>query len=250
MIIVQGSIGNLERLSFIVDTGTFPTVIDSGVTAKLGLHGKPDAVKGFAANGVGERLTLPGLHLGSVDADDLPVISFDLSYLQKALGVHIDALVGPDVLSRAGTFKIDYQSRTLAFGDQPSYGPTALSRPSARMTPVPFENLGIINVQVGYAALRLLMDTRTGQFVLFNSGKALEIGGTRVIAANTSRGDFKHDRVQLPPARVGDTDLGMPIAVVDSSPHSPLIDGVLGPASLKVRSVEFDYNHGLVSWVR
>jgi len=41
LIVVQGSLGLLDRLNFLVDTGTNPTALDRKIAKKLGLGGHP-----------------------------------------------------------------------------------------------------------------------------------------------------------------------------------------------------------------
>jgi hypothetical protein len=37
LVVVEGSIGNLETLAFIIDTGAYPSMVDQRISAALGL---------------------------------------------------------------------------------------------------------------------------------------------------------------------------------------------------------------------
>jgi Aspartyl protease len=44
IIVVQGSIGTLQKLNFVIDTGAVPSVVDPRVAQKLGLNGTSQSV--------------------------------------------------------------------------------------------------------------------------------------------------------------------------------------------------------------
>src|ERR1700675_2833053 len=44
LVIVEGSIGDFQKLSFLVDTGAYPSVIDRKIALKLGLAEQPSRV--------------------------------------------------------------------------------------------------------------------------------------------------------------------------------------------------------------
>src|SRR5438552_8392261 len=115
LVIVEGSIGNVQKLSFLVDTGAYPSVVDQKIAHNLGLAEQPGRVN-LSNKSVQTRLVvLPSLILGPTHAESLPVLTEDLSFFQKALGHKVDGIVGLDVL-RKSSFTINYQAKEMLFG--------------------------------------------------------------------------------------------------------------------------------------
>ena len=114
LIAVRGTIGGMDELPMLVDTGTSRTVVDRRITRQLGLLGTPDRLNVFGQAVPAERVILPRLHVGPVHAAELSVLAADLVPVGQRLGTRIDAIVGLDVL-RGHCFQIDYLSRRLVF---------------------------------------------------------------------------------------------------------------------------------------
>ena len=98
-----------------MDTGAYPSVVDQKIASSLGLTEHPGRVN-LSNTSVETRLVvLPSLLLGPVRAGSLPVLTQDLSFLQKAVGHKVDGIVGLDVLRRS-SFTINYRTKEMLFG--------------------------------------------------------------------------------------------------------------------------------------
>src|SRR4029077_17723844 len=86
LVIVEGSIGDFHKLSFLVDTGAHPSVIDRKIALKLRLAEQPSRVNLQNKSVQTGLVTLPSLLLGPLRVESLPVLTEDLSFLRKALG--------------------------------------------------------------------------------------------------------------------------------------------------------------------
>ena len=114
LVVTKGSIGRLDNLNLLIDTGTIPSAVDSRIARKLRLQTEPAMLVAFGQRVPIQSAVLDGLRIGSLQSGPVPAGVGDLSYLQ---GAHIDAIVGLDVLARTN-FSIDYRTRVLKFAPE------------------------------------------------------------------------------------------------------------------------------------
>ena len=106
LVVTKGSIGRLNGLSLLIDTGTIPSMVDARIARKLHLNAEPSMLIAFGQQIPIQSAALEGFRIGSLHSGPVPAGIGDLSYLE---GVQIDAIVGLDVLART-SFSIDYQN--------------------------------------------------------------------------------------------------------------------------------------------
>lgn len=247
LIVVQGALGDLERLNFLIDTGANPSAVDRKLAKKLGLQGTAGKLALFNQNTNVERVVLPSLRLGPIRATSLPGVVQDLSSVEKVLGVRIDAIVGFDVLSLS-SFSVDYRSKKVIFG------PIKLS-PAA----IPLDTgppTFTVQLQVLDEQIRLLVDTGAADLLLFEcrlSGQLRKLP-TRGVkrSSNSAQSQFELKEVLLPSMRLGVTDFGLQRAFLldDNTNCGRSFDGVVGPLSLGLKWIAFDFEHRSFSWER
>ncbi|HEV2273717.1 MAG TPA: aspartyl protease family protein, partial [Acidobacteriaceae bacterium] len=177
LIVARGSIGPLKGLHFLLDTGATPTVLDPRLAQKLHLEQQPAGIAVLGGRVQGARSMAPSLEFGPIRAANVPVLIEDLSFLEKALPVHIDAMIGLDVLGH-GSFVIDYASRAIGFGPAP---PLPVSIP-LRVK----DGLAIVDAEVNHAPVRLLVDTGASSLILFETGMPGSVSGLGVSAVRRS----------------------------------------------------------------
>jgi len=247
LIVVQGSLGDFERLNLLIDTGANPSAVDRKIAKKLGLQGTAGKLTLFNQNTNIERVVLPSLQLGPIRATSLPGLVQDLSSVEKVLGVRIDAIVGSDVLSLS-SFSIDYKSKKIIFGPM-KWSSAAV--PLGTGPPTFAVQLQVLDEQV-----RLLVDTGAADLLLFDcqlSGRLRELP-TRAVkrSSNSTQSQFELKEVLLPSATLGVTDFGPQRAFLldDNTNCGRSFDGVVGPLSLRLKWIAFDFEHRSFSWER
>jgi predicted aspartyl protease len=236
LVVTKGSIGRLNGLTLLIDTGTIPSVVDSRIARKLHLQTDSGQLVAFGQQVSIQNAVLDGFHIGSLQSGPVPVVVGDLSYLA---GVRIDAIIGLDVLART-SFSIDYQHGVLTFA------PQTRQHAIAPLEVVwPFVTVRMV---IGGKQVRLLVDTGSGDLVLFKTRLPAALAdppwrGDKTVqyASGTAR------LVRLDLRRVGlggriwDTLTAWSLdRTLEGYPAS--IDGVLGVRSLGCRRVAFDFD--------
>ena len=252
LVIVEGSIGNVHKLNFLVDTGAYPSVIDEKIARRLGLAEQPGRVNLSNQSLSTGLAVVPSLSIGSVLAESLPVLTQDLSYFKKALGQRGGGIVGLDVLRRR-SFTINYRSKEMVFG------------PVERLTfSAPFEtDTPVVTIGVGFQnrKLRLVVDSGGPDLMLFQSrmpDSTLQELGTEIVS--DAGGSFERKRVQIPEVNLGKETIGTQIAFVaddrkgdqqgNQKDEGDNFDGVLGMRGPQFWKIAFDFEHRRFAWER
>jgi len=244
LVVVEGSIGNVQKLNFLVDTGAYPSVIDQKIAHRLGLaeqHGRVN----LSNKSVQTRLVvLPSLLLGPVQAESLPVLTEDLSFLQKAVG-KVDGIVGLDIL-RKSSFTINYKTKEMLFG------------PVERLTfSAPFEtDTPVVTIRSRFQdrQLRLMIDTGTPDLMLLQSRMPDSTNWQTLGTEKTANvgGTFRNRKVRIPEVYLGKETIGAQIASVvdDRKDDGDNYDAVLGMKGPQFSKIAFDFERRRFSWER
>src|SRR3984957_7717690 len=243
LVIVEGSIGNVQKLHFLVDTGAYPSIVDQKIAHSLGLTEQPARVNLANKSVPTGHVILPSLLLGPVRAEALPVLTQDLSYMQKVVGYKVDAIIGLDVLRRS-SFTIDYRTKEILFG--PVEGLT-FSAPFEADVPVV-----TIRTRLQNHELRLVVDTGSPDVMLFESrmsdSAGLQTLGTQE-TVNAS-GTLRLRKVWIPEVYLGQERIGGQAAFIvnDHKDAGDDFDGVLGMKTPQQSKVAFDFERRRFSW--
>jgi hypothetical protein len=245
LVVVEGSIGNLHRLNFEVDTGAYPTIIDQKIARDLGLAEMPERVNLSNKSVEARRVVLPSLELGPIRVESLPVLAQDLSFFQKILGHKVDGIVGLDVL-RKSNFTINFRSKEMIFGG------TEKLKFSARFdtdTPVV-----TIRTRFQERRLRLVVDTGSPDLMLFQSRVPDTAGFQLLGMENVSdvSGTFQRRKVRIPDVYFGEEAVGAQVTFVvdDRKDRGDDFDGVLGTRGPQLWKIRFDFEQRTFRWER
>ena len=243
LVLIEGSVGSVEKLNLLVDTGAFPSVIDQKVARRLKLTELPERVNLWSKTFQTRRVILPSLRLGPIRAESLPALMEDLSFLQKAIGHKVDGIVGLDLL-RKSSFTINYATKEMLFGPVDSL---TFSAPFDTDTPV-------VTIRTTFQGQvqRLVVDTGGPDLMLFqsrmsNSAHFQELGTENVADVG---GTFARRRVRIPDVYLGNEPIGSQIAFLinDRKDEGDDFDGVLGFRSAHFRKIAFDFDHRMFRW--
>jgi Aspartyl protease len=243
LVIVEGSIGSVQKLSFLVDTGACPSVIDQKIAHDLKLAEQPKRVNLWNQSVQARQVVIPSLSVGPVRVESIPVLAEDLSFLQKALGFKVHAIVGMDVL-RKSSFTINYKLKEILFGV-----------PENLAHSIPFEtDTPVITVRMGFQdrRLRMVVDSGGPDLTLFRSRVSMPAGlqalGSETVA--DTRGTFQRTKVRIPELHMGKETVGAQTVflVDDQKDEGDDFDGVLGVRGLQFWKVAFDFENRRFSW--
>jgi len=245
MILVEGSIGTLDNLTFLIDTGATSSLLNANLARRLKIEGRDKTAVAYGKNLKVQSAILREFYVGDNRFRSVPVLVADFSLL-PVIGNHIDAILGMNALIRSN-FAIDYESRMVIFNPTDSLdSSTHLDTPELNL---------VIQLQVHGKPLRLLVDTGAKDLILFRSrlkdGQCGEptLKKKRIYHLGSSE---ELRMVQLSQVRFGETELGTLRAYrLDARIKGyPELHGIVGVSSLGLDRIQFDFDNQLVSWAR
>jgi predicted aspartyl protease len=239
LIVVQGSIGPLEKRNLVIDTGAYPSVIDREVARKLSLSGVRAELDAIDRTISSSAVIVPDVVVGPVRAVRLHSLVEDLSGVSRRAGIRIDGLIGLDVLAQV-SFRIDYRSRKIAFG---------LVDPLPSSAPFRWTDKKLcVDLDAGARSLRVLIDTGAEELVLFGP-RVPWIDRSDSARLFSNLGDsFVLKEVRLQSLRLGETELkAQPIYVSSRVMPTYSFDGFL--STVQFQQVAFDFERYEFSWM-
>jgi predicted aspartyl protease len=246
LMITRGSAGTLKGLTFLLDTGASSSVLDPQLARRLHLQRLPASISVLGGSVQAESSVAPSLNVGLMQRDNVPVLIEDLSFLQKALPLRVDAIIGLDVLGQTA-FVIDYAARQIHLGPLPAL-PDVIPMHMAG-------GLAIVDAQVNNLPARLLLDTGASSLFLFARSTSGAVSDVRVSAVQQSSGtigEAERREVKLHSLRLGASEFAQEPAflVPDGSQGGHPFDGLISPAGLGIRRVAVDLARGEVAFTR
>lgn len=242
LVVAKGSIGRLNDLTFLVDTGTSRTLIDPGIAKQLQLEGLDHKLTVFDQEVEAKLVVLPDLRLGAIHAESPHVIVTNLSSVAQNFGLHADAVLGMDIL-RLGSFSIDYKSGRIRFGD---------SEPIASVVPVgDGQPYLILKARIDDFPVSLMIDTGCDDVVLFANR----------LPKGFKKGYFTESRAltlvgKAPPTQVGFANLAVAtspahkvkLKIISTGSNDIGYDGIVGVQALRASRIRFNFGEMTVSW--
>jgi predicted aspartyl protease len=246
LMVAHGSAGTLKGLTFLIDTGASPSVLDPRLAEKLHLLQSPASIAVVSGSVQAGMAILPSLNLGPIRRESVPVLIEDLSFFQKVLPVRIDGVIGLDVLGQS-PFVIDYGARQIHFGSHAVF-PISVS---LRLV----QGLAIVDAEVNDIPTHMMVDTGASSLLLFARsmpGPAKEVKINAGQRPSDTIGEFVHKQLSLHSLKLGQAEFRQPPACVvqDASREGRAFDGLISPAALGMRRVAIDLAHGVLGFSR
>ena len=241
LIVVQGSIGSLEKRNLVIDTGAYPSILDRAVAKKLHLTGADEDLDAVDRTLRRAAVLVPSIDVGPIHVAGVRSLVNDLSAASQKFGLRIDALIGLDVLAHS-SFRIDYGARKIYFGPVdplPSAAPFQLA--DAKLC---------VDLRAGTRSLRLLVDTGAEKLLLFGqrvpwlAAPTAQARQFTNVGGNFAVREIRFDRLQL-----GNANLGSQRVFISDTANLPFypFDGFLSTAQF--RQVAFDFERQELSWM-
>jgi predicted aspartyl protease len=241
LIVVNGSIGRLKNLSFVVDTGSYRSVLDERIARKLHLK-SAGSVEELAFNHSVQMdsVVMPELTWGNVTTTSFSALVFDLSPISRFTGIHEDLVLGLDML-RQTNFQVDFRSRRIHFGRN--------QEPEISIPFVPNVPYVVVEGSIDGHSEKLLLDTGADSLAVFadrlpNDGQSLRTAG---IGRDVS-GSVPFTRLTGKQLLLGNRVVcGAPVFSI-SAMADPRYDGSLAPRVLGASKIYFDFELRRFCW--
>jgi predicted aspartyl protease len=243
LVLAKGSIGGLNNLIFLLDTGTSRTLLDTRIAKRLHLEGVAHSLTVFDREVEARLVVLPDLQLGAIHAVAPQVIAMDLSGSAQRLGLYTDAILGMDILHRS-SFSIDYRSKRIWFNSrEPIASDVSLDTKSqpylivfARIDGLPVRLMIDTGCENGMLFANRLPNGLTKDYVQMSRG--LTVAGesplTQIVSVRLAVGSSPAHRVRFPVVETGNNDMGYA--------------GVVGVRALHASRIDFNFERMTISW--
>jgi Aspartyl protease len=237
LVVVEGSVGSLERQNLLVDTGTAPSIVNASIARKLGLATRTATLEAIDSSIAATSAVLPSLAVGPIRVVSLTVMIQDFTSLEQRIGIPIAAVIGLDVLAQS-SFQLDYAAKRLFFG------PVARQGIALPLGPAP---LVTVDLLVGRQHTQLLVDTGAAGLVFFESrvGKNSHWElSPRLRLDSTLSGSISSRMVNPGELLLGDHRFRLQKAFVVLDRENPRrsYDGLLGVGAMGFKSIAFDFD--------
>jgi predicted aspartyl protease len=244
LVVVQGSIGPLHGLRFVLDTGATHTAVSYRIADQLSLRRQMGSVINIDRSVKTEWTAVPEVEFGPIRAERIPVMITDLDYF-KTLAKHVDAVIGLDLL-RQKNFSIDFAAKKVRFGE---------IEVGQHSTPMWSDDICIkVNAEVDGKPLHLILDSGTPGPLIYEERLSNRAVDYRVLdeayGNRVNDGVFRATVANVRQLQLGGRDITRTVFLTQSPTKGVLdgIDGLLGLAALKARRVNFDFETNTLSW--
>jgi hypothetical protein len=241
LIQVDGRIGAIGPLKFILDTGATHSMVDARVAGNFPLARKKGKIVNFDKNLLVDWTDLPEIEIGPLHLEHVRVMVGDLKeYSDFAAGV--DAVIGLDLLRASQSLRIDYQKNLVTFKISSSSGVVNSEDTKAL----------IVRVMIQGAPVHVILDTGLQGMLLYADRIRKHDPGLELNGMNSQghEGRLAGEQVALQGIRFGPDELQASVFFIPTAPDSlPAdLDGYVGPSVLGAQLIELDFAANTIRW--
>jgi len=233
LIVVEGRVGPIEHLRFILDTGSSRTIVSQKIADQFTLSRQPALVIALDNKGKLESAIFPEVQIGPLRVVNQPMIVGNLAKVSE-FGTNVDAILGLDILSRCKALEIDYAAREVRFVTHHSGSDERHASTNAFFVPAVLERRPI----------RLLVDTGMQGVVLFEDRLRSHVGKWESMEkVSMLMGSVRIQQVRMQSLLLGPFQIKAPVFILPGRSTFPeVMDGALGPRALGATRIMLDFD--------
>jgi aspartyl protease len=241
LIEVEGGIGHLEGLKFILDTGTTDSVVDQRIADRFSAARRSGKVFNIDRFVSVDRMEFPDVHFGPVAVHNVSMRVTELSKFSNLIP-NADAIIGLDLLKTASKLDILYDSKMV------------LLTPRNAIREDTSERSKCLTVQVIIQdhPIELMFDTGLQGLLLYEDRIRKHIPDLKLadVRKNAHEGRLRGKIARLPGLRLGGPESDAEVFLIPGprTDLAPEIDGVLGTVPLKANRIEIDFAGKALRW--
>jgi predicted aspartyl protease len=240
LIQVEGGIGQLEGLRFILDTGATHSVIDRRIANRFPLVLHPKRVFNFDRFVSVDWAEFPEVHLGPITMRNVSMIVTQLAKSSE-LVPDTDGIIGLDLLNTASKLSILYDSKMIV-----------LKPREANVRAAELEGPFTVHATAQGHQIRLLLDTGMEGILLYEDRIRKQIPDLRLtdVRKHAHMGRLQGKTARLTGFRLGGPESDAEVFLIKGPRNDlfPDLDGYLGTASLKANRIELDFVSETLRW--
>lgn len=243
LIEVEGRIGQLEGLKFILDTGATHSVIDRRIADRLSLTLRPRRVFNFDHFVRVDWAEFPDVQFGPIEVRNVSMMVSELAKSSELTG-EAQAIIGLDLLSAASKLGIFYDAKMIVLK------PRGVIAQGASENDKP--ECFTVEALVQGHRVRLLLDTGMEGILLYEDRIRKRIPSVRFTEERKGAhmGWLRGTTARLPGFRLDGPESDAEVFLMKGPRQDLLlgIDGYLGTASLKAKRIELDFEGKTMRW--
>lgn len=243
LIEVEGGIGHLEGLKFILDTGTTDSVVDQRIADRFSAARRSGKVFNIDRFVSVDRMEFPDVHFGPVAVHNVSMRVTELSKFSNLIP-DADAIIGLDLLETASELDILYDSKMVVLIPRNAItGDTSERERSNCLT---------VQVIIQDHPIELMFDTGLQGLLLYEDRIRKHIPDLKLadVRKNAHEGRLRGKIAWLPGLRLGGPESDAEVFLIPGPREdmAPEIDGVLGTLPLKANRIEVDFARRALRW--